>query len=76
MKRLADNVNLGSINAGRMKPYYEKQQEKPIEVENTIDESKKTEQALRTSENTQERPMLTTVRKSSRIHRGPARYNE
>ena len=61
VKRLADNINLGPINAGRMKPYYEKQQENPIEVETTTDESKKTEQAPRTtSEKTQEMPMLTT----------------
>ena len=77
VERLSDNVNLGTINADRMKPYYERQQEEATETGVDAYDRRNIGKTLEIAYgNTQEARRPGPARKSSRIHRAPARYNE
>ena len=73
--RLSDNVNLGVINADRIKPYYERTERKQFElkltdtdVEHTVTSPKKTSEYIQNSK------AVVAVRSSSRKHCAPVRY--
>jgi hypothetical protein len=75
VKRLCDNVNIGMVNADRMKPYYERTaaQETNIKPVNGDEEQGNMTSKIPDS-NLQDTPTSTTVRISNRTHRAPIRY--
>ncbi|CAF1481864.1 unnamed protein product [Rotaria sordida] len=70
VKRLSDNVNLGTVNADRMKPFYERTQNKQSDLESI----QETEEHTNTTSTEHDLPAPTAVRSSSRTHRAPVRY--
>ncbi|CAF3416709.1 unnamed protein product [Rotaria socialis] len=75
VKRLSDNVNLGTVNADRMKPFYDRQQHNRSDSKLMLDEGDRTpKNAKIIHSNNQDSLISTAVRASSRNHRAPARY--
>ena len=77
VKRLADNVNLGVINADRMKPFYEGSENNQSDTKPmTEDENDENLISDTRQEETHGRSIPTSTRTSSRTHRVPARYKD
>lgn len=79
VKRLSDNVNLGIINADRLKPFYERSpaNENGEEPTDEIENETATETTDNTRSRTTDNAFLPIIpRASNRTHRVPIRYRD
>jgi hypothetical protein len=75
VKRLSDNVNLGIINADRIKPFYEQSHNQQPNLESTSEKQKITNLTSKTIQtNMHDSSTSIAVRTSNRTHRAPVRY--
>ncbi|CAF1425819.1 unnamed protein product [Adineta ricciae] len=77
IKRLSDNVNLGTVNADRIEPYYYQVLSEENETDIANNKNDQTNTTLETSTSTNnDLPLPVPIRSSSRTHRVPIRYRQ